>query len=1163
MKRILFSILSFVVCVSLLAYNNGDKFTVNGITYKVISNTNFTVQAVVASATAVVDGTVTVPYEVPDPKDKNVIYEVTDVYLYGSGSIPKTANKLVLSEGIPQLSCLYPNNQITEIYLPTTAKLNNYSNSIINNLRKVVIAEGNPYLKFVPEPADPAGEAGFLTTADGKKYIYHITPRTNIYPDGTIYLPDDVEETSGYLFYYEKSFVKKIHLSKNLKMFGTSEHSSSYITAFEIEDNDKYATFDGVLYIKNKDGQGNDILNEEGNPTYELCAYPHGKADTKFVVWDQCVKLGKQSCESTKFTEIDLNRVETVENNAFRFNNLQKVVFTDYVKEYSNSQNGGSLTTFVFRDDDNNPNMSEQQRANVQHANFDLVDGVLISKDGKTVVACPPGRFKGETYTLPEGVETLSPYAFEYSSFSKFVSNSTLTTMTSSAFYYSKLVECDFSESTKLATLQGLRNCGSLKVVTLCPGITKLGSFTECNSLESITVPDGSQLVSIDNSAFAELKSLKSFVFEGSAPNFTTVGSRAFSNCVNLEELVLPPTTTTIGASAFYGCTQLKDVNMANNNAMVTISANAFADSGLETIVLPSTVTTIDAEAFMNCEGLKTVVIPAATTKISPEAFKYCATLTEIIVDKANTKYSSVGGYLLDKKKTKLILFPPGKAGDNYTLLPPSITAIGDNAFYGCENLTNIVIPNKVTSIGKRSFGLCSALKTITFLCENAVTINDKKNQNSFDADVIGNIDVNVRMNLYDTYRNDAVFKKFKSITPSFKNGGSEFIALNDEMVDLVDVQDDVNTYVVPATAKNASIDKEYNVALFGDYACQNAPASVKEVVMFNNVEYVGARAFRQNKTQTINSIFFVQGEPTTQLLATTRFEITPDDLPLVKSGKNYVPDTQYMEFDSKSKVYVRKSVYDKCCEDWAAYKDMIDYKIKDSQIKTQYGTFSREFDVDFSDCAKANGNKVLAFTAALSDNVTSGTGDYGESEYVIRMESIYCGKFGKDGAYIPKNTGALIKCMDGEATSDFYYCISDRNDDNLQNYGGKNVMHGVTVKAQQLTGSDAMSVYVMQKGLFRYVDKSTTLTMPVHKAYLVLNNVPAGAKVRFASLDDETNIQADSEIVDVVDLANVIEIINGRAPNVDGIADVDGKNGVNIEDVNIMVDKLLKRTNE
>ena len=46
--------------------------------------------------------------------------------------------------------------------------------------------------------------------------------------------------------------------------------------------------------------------------------------------------------------------------------------------------------------------------------------------------------------------------------------------------------------------------------------------------------------------------------------------------------------------------------------------------------------------------------------------------------------------------------------------IPESVTEIGDWAFYGCKNLTEINIPESVTEIGFYAFYGCKSLKEIT-----------------------------------------------------------------------------------------------------------------------------------------------------------------------------------------------------------------------------------------------------------------------------------------------------------------------------------------------------------------------------------------------------------------------------------------------------------------
>lgn len=52
-------------------------------------------------------------------------------------------------------------------------------------------------------------------------------------------------------------------------------------------------------------------------------------------------------------------------------------------------------------------------------------------------------------------------------------------------------------------------------------------------------------------------------------------------------------------------------------------------------------------------------------------------------------------------------------------VIPNSVTSIGTQTFYACSRLTSVTIPNSVTSIGGWAFSKCSALTSVTI---NAVT---------------------------------------------------------------------------------------------------------------------------------------------------------------------------------------------------------------------------------------------------------------------------------------------------------------------------------------------------------------------------------------------------------------------------------------------------------
>ena len=142
-------------------------------------------------------------------------------------------------------------------------------------------------------------------------------------------------------------------------------------------------------------------------------------------------------------------------------------------------------------------------------------------------------------------------------------------------------------------------------------------------------------------------------------------------------------------------------------------------------IVIPSSVTdlgktysvtSIGDGAFYDCDGLTSITIPNSVTSIENRAFSGCNSLTNIMVENGNTVYDSRENCnaIIETTTNTLIV------GCKNTLIPNSVTSIGDGAFYDCDGLTSITIPNSVTSIGDGAFYDCDGLTSITI--PNSVT---------------------------------------------------------------------------------------------------------------------------------------------------------------------------------------------------------------------------------------------------------------------------------------------------------------------------------------------------------------------------------------------------------------------------------------------------------
>ncbi len=138
--------------------------------------------------------------------------------------------------------------------------------------------------------------------------------------------------------------------------------------------------------------------------------------------------------------------------------------------------------------------------------------------------------------------------------------------------------------------------------------------------------------------------------------------------------------------------------------------------SGLTSVTIPNSVTSIGSYAFMDCSGLTgTLTIPNSVTSIGNYAFSSCRGIETIVVESGNTTYDSRDdcNAIIETATNTLI------AGCKNTIIPNSVTSIGDGAFAG-SNLTSINIPNSVTSIGESAFHGCSGLTSINI--PNSVT---------------------------------------------------------------------------------------------------------------------------------------------------------------------------------------------------------------------------------------------------------------------------------------------------------------------------------------------------------------------------------------------------------------------------------------------------------
>ena len=263
------------------------------------------------------------------------------------------------------------------------------------------------------------------------------------------------------------------------------------------------------------------------------------------------------------------------------------------------------------------------------------------------------------------------------------------------------------------------------KTINIGSGLQHLGEFGNFGVnnnayVENFNVSSQNQYFSSENGVLYNKDKTELIYYPKNKSDLTTftipstcksIRANAFYENKALKEIIIPESVESIGDYAFYH--SKATVNIPQS--IQTIGDYAYCNINFETIIFPNTLTHIGEHAFFSVDDLKEITLPSSVLTIGESAFSLCPKLTRVNYLGNIEQWCNIffDGYGANPLRNGASLYLNGDLVTNL-IIPDTVTSIGCYAFEHCTSLTSVTIPDSVTFIGNNAFYYCTSLTSVT-----------------------------------------------------------------------------------------------------------------------------------------------------------------------------------------------------------------------------------------------------------------------------------------------------------------------------------------------------------------------------------------------------------------------------------------------------------------